>query len=265
MTWLALRLLRPYLLVAATVAAAATAYVLHAAGVVQRQLDGAGVPDCLDPNLCYPNGGALNAVLGMELVAAFVPPLLGLILGVALFAREREEDTIAFVLTQSVPRERWVLTKLGCALAAGIACAGSVATAHRLVGIRYTVLANDTYELLQLLHLNNVAYMVGQTAVLIALAGVLGLVTGRTLPTLVLSVIGGPFVMMAAGGIAVLLFYPLGVLTGGTDPADDSTPGTFADDMTAMDPFAYLAGAVLGAGVVALALLARRAGIRASR
>jgi hypothetical protein len=140
MTWLALRLLRPYLVIAAAVAAAATGYLLVAATVVQRQLDRAGRPDCVDPNDCYPHGAALNAVLGMELCAAFVPPLLGLILGVALFAREREEDTVAFALTQSISRRRWVRTKFGWALVAALTCSLSVALTHRLVATRYTVL-----------------------------------------------------------------------------------------------------------------------------
>jgi ABC-type transport system involved in multi-copper enzyme maturation permease subunit len=265
MTWLALRLLRPYLMVTAAVAAAATAYTFHGASVVQRQLNEAGVPDCLDPNVCYPHGAALNAVLGMELVAAFVPALLGLILGVALFAREREEDTVAFVLTQSISRRRWVLTKFGWALAAGLASSASVALAHRLVATRYTVLASDTYELLQLLHLNNIAYMVAQTAVVIVLGGVLGLSTGRTLRTLVLSVVGGPFVFMIVAGVAVALSYPLVLLTGGPDTALDGGAGGFTDDLYTLDPLAYLVSAVAALGVLAAVLMAPRVGVREPR
>jgi hypothetical protein len=243
MTGLALRLLRPYLIVAAAVATAATAYVLHAAAVVQQQLDRAGQSGCTDPNVCYPHGAALNAVLGMELCAAFVPALLGLILGPALFAREREDDTIAFVLTQSISRRRWVLTKFAWALAAGGLCCSAVALTHRLVATRYTALASDTYEMLQLLHLNNAAYMVSQTLILIALGGAVGLSTGRTLRTLVLTVVGGPFAVMIAAGVAVMLSYPLLVLTGASGGS-----------------LAYLAGAVGGAGVLVLVLLAPRIG-----
>ena len=243
MTWLALRLLRPYLLVAAALTAATCGYIIYAAMVVQRQLDGAGVPGCRDANVCYPHGPALDAVFGMELCAAFTPPLLGLILGVALFAREREDDTIAFALTQSVSRRRWVLTKLGWALAAALICSGCVATAHRLIATRYTVLANDTYEMLQLLHLNNIAYMVAQCAVVTALAGVLGLAHGRTLRTLVLTVVTGPFALMTAAGIAVVLSFFL-------------PHGEGAGDLFVMDPLAYLTSAVAGAGVIALVCLA---------
>ncbi|MEV6595616.1 hypothetical protein AB0M36_02005 [Actinoplanes sp. NPDC051346] len=256
MTWLALRLLRPYLIVAVTVTAAATAYVLYGATVVQGQLDAAGMPDCLDPNFCYPAGAALDAVFGMELVAAFVPPLLGLVLGVALFAREREHNTIAFALTQSVSRRRWVYVKFGWALAAGLACTATVASAHRLVATRYTVLANDTYELLYPLHLNNIGYMVAQTLLLVALAGVVGLSTGRTLQTLVLSALTGPVAWLVTAGVSVLCMYAVFLLTGGTDTTTGD--GGFADDISMMDPFAYLVGAVAIIAATALVLLAPR-------
>ena len=257
MTWLALRLLRPYLIVAATVTAAATGYVRYGTTVVQQQLDLARTPDCTDPNVCYPSGSALDAVLGMELVAAFVPPLLGLILGVALFAREREDDTIAFALTQSTSRGHWVLTKFGCALTAGLACGGMVALTHRLVATRYTALASDTYEMLQLLHLDNAAYMVAQTLVVIALAGVLGLSTGKVLRTLVLTTVCGPLAVLIGDGVAVLLWSVLGLLIGPPRPA--------AGDLFVLDPLAYLAAAVLLGGVVTLVLLGRRVGIREAR
>lgn len=252
MSRLAVRLLRPYLLVSALLTAVTTAHTLWGASVVQGQLDAAGVPDCLDPNVCYPRGAALDAVFGMELGAAFVPPLLGLILGVALFAREREEDTIAFVLTQSISRRRWVLTKFGWALAAALTCATVVAGTHRLVATRYTVLADDTYEMLHLLHLDNVGYIVGQTAVLTALAGVLGLTTGRVLRTLVLTAVAGPFAFMTAAGVAVGLAYALHPFL------PDDGPST-------MDPLAYLIGAVACAGAAALVLLAPRIGVSESR
>ena len=260
MMWLAVRLLRPYLIVAATVTAAATGYIWYAATVVQQHLNLTGMPDCADPNDCYPSGSAIDAVLGMELVAAFVPPLLGLILGVALFAREREDDTIAFVLTQSTTRGRWVLTKFGCALTAGLACAASVALAHRLVATRYTALASDTYEMLQLLHINNAAYMVAQTLVVIALGGVVGLSTGRVLPTLVLTAVGGPFAVLIGVGVAALLWSLLGrPAPAAADPAD------YSGDLFTLDPVAYLAGAVLLAGVIVLMLLGRRVGTREAR
>ncbi|GAA0807507.1 hypothetical protein [Spirilliplanes yamanashiensis] len=261
MTWLALRLLRPYLLVAAAVTAACLGYVGYAAGVVQGGLDAAEVPGCLDPNVCYPQGAALDAVLGLELVAAFAPALLGLILGVGTFAPAREQDTEAFVLTQSVSRRRWVLTTFGWALAAAVLCAGSVAAAHRLVATRYTVLANDTYELLQLLHVNSPGFMTAQAVVAVTLAGLVGLGTGRTLRTLVATAAGTPFAVMAASLVAALLLYPLTLLTGAPEPGG----GSFTDDISALDPFGYLVAAVVAAGAAAAVLVAPRVGVRGGR
>ncbi|MFI5491384.1 ABC transporter permease subunit [Actinoplanes sp. NPDC051859] len=257
MTWLALRLLRPYLIVAATLAAAATAYLVHAAGVVRRQLDAAGLPDCVDPNYCYPQGAALDAVLGMELTAAFVPPLIALILGVALFARERESGTTAFVLTQSVSRRRWVLTKLGWALAAAVTCTGTVALVFRLVATRYTAIASDTYELLQLLHLNNAAYMVAQSALLVALAGIIGLSVGRTLQTLILTAVSGPVALALAAGIWAMLATGIAAVTG---PIDTAAAEGFASERTYFDPFAYPVSVVVVLGVLGLVLLAPKVG-----
>jgi ABC-type transport system involved in multi-copper enzyme maturation permease subunit len=263
MTWLALRLLRPYLVVAGIVTALATGYLLYAARVVQDQLDLAGTPDCLDPNLCYPHSAALDAVLGMELVAAFVPPLIALIIGVPLFAREREDETAGFVLTQSVSRQRWVLTKLGWALTFGVVCSTIVGATHRLIGARYTVLANDTYEMLQMLHLNNIAFKATLTAVLISLAALLGLGLGRTLPTLVLSAIAWPFTVMA-GFPAADLFSAVYIALLGAPEQPFTGTGNFADDISFMDPLAYLNSAVYVIAVVALVLLARRAAARAA-
>jgi ABC-type transport system involved in multi-copper enzyme maturation permease subunit len=263
MTWLAFRLLRPYLVVVLIVTAVATGYLLFAAGVVQDQLDLAGTPDCADPNLCYPHSAAMDAVFGMELVAAFTPPLIALILGVPLFAREREDETAGFVLTQSVSRQRWVLTKLGWALAVGIVCSAIVGAVHRLIGTRYTVLANDTYEMLQLLHLNHPGFTATLTAVLIVLAALLGLVIGRTLPTLVLTAVAWPFTVIA-------VFIGMGVLSAGyiavfgePDPPPSSS-GTFADDTTFMDPLGHTGSAMYAVAVIGLVLLTRRKAVRAA-
>ncbi len=90
--------------------------------------------------------------------------------------------------------------------------------------------------------------MVAQTLVLIALGGAVGLSVGRTLRTLVLTVVAGPFALMAAAGVAVMLSYPLRYV---------SAP---AGDLYLLDPLAYLIGGVAGAGAIALVLLAPRIG-----
>lgn len=262
MTWLTLRLLRPYLMVAGLMTAAATGYLFHAAATVQRQLDNAGLPDCRDPNLCWPTGDAMRAILGIELVAAFVPPLIGLVLGVALFAREREEDTAAFALTQSTTRERWVLAKLGGALTAGVACTALVAITHRLVTAPLTVLANDNYELIELVHLNHPGYMTAQTAAVIAVAALAGLRTGRTLPTLVLAAASWPAALIVSFVGVNLLAGPIQALTGDAPPA---AGGSFADDYRLADTFGWAATVLLALGVAGLALLSRGVGARAVR
>jgi ABC-type transport system involved in multi-copper enzyme maturation permease subunit len=262
MTWLALRLLRPYLMVAGLIAAAATGYLLSAAGVIQRHLDEAGLPDCRDPNLCWPGGDAMQAIFGIQLVAAFVPPLIGLVLGVALFAREREEDTAAFALTQSTPRGRWVLIKLGWALTAGMAGTAVVAVTHRLLTAPYTVIANDNYELIELLHLNHPGYMTAQTAALIAIAALAGLRTGRTLSTLVLTAAAWPVTLISTFIGVNLLAAPIEALTGDAPPAGG---GSFADDYTLADTFGWAGTVVLALGVLGLVLLSRGFGARAIR
>ncbi|MEV4639963.1 ABC transporter permease subunit [Actinoplanes sp. NPDC049548] len=262
MTWLAIRLLRPYLIISVLISGVSTAFLVHGSAVVQRQLDARGMPGCVNPNLCWPTGPAMNAILGMELVAAFVPVLIGLVLGVPLFAREREEGTVAFVLSQSVSRRRWVVTKLACALVAGGLCTAVVALTYRLLVARYTLLANDLYELLELLHLNHVGFMVMQTVFTTAVAGLLGLVYGRTLRTLVVSLVWWPFGVAAVyAGVALLPVAPGSGVAGdsGFSPDDDRY---WTADISYADGFGYAATVLMIVYVVTTVLLARRVGRR---
>jgi ABC-type transport system involved in multi-copper enzyme maturation permease subunit len=211
MNWLTLRLLRPYLIVAATLSAVSTAFVLVGARVIRQQVDTHGivVPDyasnrtgaCEKLVSCLPAGTATNAAQAIGLVAVLVPLLVGLILGVPLFAREREESTDAFILTQSVPRLRWLSTKLLWALPAGALCTAAVAVAFRLAAARYTLIASD--PLLGEFHNSNIGFMVMLTVFITALAGVLGLAGGRTWRTLGLTVVAWPVALIVAkvGGL----------------------------------------------------------------
>ncbi|MFI7601978.1 hypothetical protein [Actinoplanes sp. NPDC049681] len=260
MTWLALRLLRPYLIVAVLVSGLSTAFLGYASGVVQRQLDARGMPDCVNPNLCWPTGSAMHAILGMELVAALVPVVIGLVLGVPLFAREREEGTVAYVLTQSVPRGRWVVTKLLCALTAGALCTAVPALTYRLVAARYTLLANDLYELIELLHLNHVGFMVMQTVLTAAVAGLLGLIYGRTLRTLVVSLVWWPFGIAAVYAGVALLPFGAGPGAGPQFSPDDDRYWTA--DISFADGLGYAATVLMIAYVLVTVLIARRAGRR---
>lgn len=234
-----IRQLRPPVLAAAAVTAASTAVVLTAAGVVRRWLDARGTPGCLDPNVCYPAGSALDAVLAMELTAAFVPALLGLILGVPL-------------ATRAGNRPRAVAVALG----AGLLCSAVVAVTHRLVATRYTLLANDTYELLQLPHLNNVALMVAQTALVVAIAAVLApACEGRPVRAALLTAALWPFGLVTACGAVALLSPVLGLWHPAPSPAPS---GDFTADVGLADPLAYTAAGILAVCVLGLLLLARR-------
>ncbi|WP_035853384.1 hypothetical protein [Cryptosporangium arvum] len=226
-----LRPVRVPLAFATLVAAASTAYVLFASAAVQRQLDAAGVPGCLDPNVCYPHGAALGAVHGIEITAALTPALIGLVLAAGL-------------LRHAAP--------LGVALLAGTVLTGVVATVHRLVGARYTVLASDTYEGWQLLHLNHPGFMIMVTLVVTAVGAVAG---ARATP-----VPRGRWPLALAGTYAVfalagVLAWPVAGLFG----ADGGRPaGPFAADIGLFDGLGYVAGALLAGLLAVLVSAARR-------
>jgi hypothetical protein len=267
MNWLAVRLLRPYLIVAAGLSAVSTAFVLIGARVIQQQANAHAIvveeyaPDrtglCDKVVTCLPAGTATNVAQAIALVAAFVPLLIGLILGVPLFAREREESTDAFILTQSVPRLRWLFTKLRWALTAGALGTAAVAVTFRLAAARYTLILDDGGSaFLRELHKNNVGFMVMQTVFITALAGILGLASGRTLLTLVVSVVAWPVALIVAqvGGLGLGL---LAFLLTSWSESLSMMFGTLTEDETAT--FAALALATCT--VVAL-LIGRRIVVR---
>jgi ABC-type transport system involved in multi-copper enzyme maturation permease subunit len=263
MNWLALRLLRPYLIVAATLSAVSAAFVLIGARVIRQQVDAHGLrveayaPDrtglCEVAVSCLPTGAATTLAQAIGLVAAFVPLLIGLIVGVPLFAREREESTDAFVLTQSVPRLRWLSAKLLWALAAGAICTAAVAVTFRLLAAQYTMIIDSLgYALLWELHRNSIIFMVMQTVFIAALAGIIGLSGGRTLRTLVLSVLAWPVALIAAQLGGLLLGMLAFLLTSWSEPLAMML-GTLVGDETAT--FAALA---LAAGTVVAVHIGRR-------
>jgi hypothetical protein len=263
MNWLALRLLRPYLIVAAVLSAASTAFVLLGARAIGRQVDAHGMvvddyaPDrtglCETGLSCLPAGTATDLGQAIVLIAAFVPLLIGLILGVPLFAREREESTDAFVLTQSIPPMRWLSTKLFWALSAGAVCTAAVAVSFRRAAAGYTLVLDDVgYTLLGEVHKYNVTFMVMQAVFITALAGVIGLAGGRTLRTLVLSVLAWPVVLVVAQ-IGGLLLAMVAFLLSSWSDSLSSMLGTLDGDETAT--FAALALAVC---TVVAVLIGRR-------
>ncbi|MBM2620392.1 hypothetical protein JIG36_33260 [Actinoplanes sp. LDG1-06] len=260
MTWLALRLLRPYLIVAAALSAISAAFILVASRTIQSRADAYGIiiadyaPDrtglCEPTVTCLPAGTATSLAQATALVAAFVPLLVGLILGVPLFAREREDQSEAFVLTQSVPRSRWLFTKLFWALAIGATATAVLAVAFRLTAARYTlILENAGYSWLQEIHHNNVGLMVMQTVFMTALAAVVGLITGRTLRALVVAVAAWPVALIMAQIGGLLLGLAAMLLTLWSDSLS-TIFGTLDQDETAT--FSALVLAVGTAVVVRL-------------
>ncbi|GIE76924.1 hypothetical protein Aph02nite_28740 [Actinoplanes philippinensis] len=264
MNWLALRLLRPYLIVAAGLSVASTALVLIGARVIDRQLDVHGItveeyaPDrtglCETAVSCLPAGVANDLAQVIALVAAFTPLLIGLILGVPLFAREREEGTDTFVLTQSVPRRRWLTTKLLWAQAAGALGTAAVAVSFRLAAARFTLVLDDPgYALLREAHKNSIPFMVMQAVFVTTLAGVVGLAGGRTLRTVVVSVLAWPVTLVVAQ-IGGLLLAMLALLLTSWSATLSTMAGTLGEDEAAT--FAALA---LAAYTVVALLIGRRA------
>lgn len=263
MNWLALRLLRPYLMVAAALSVVSAAFVLAGTHIIRQQADAHGIvigdyaadrTGLCEPLVsCLPAGPATNLAQAIALVAAFVPLLIGLILGVPLFAREREESTDDFLLTQSVPRLRWLFTKLAWALTAGAIGAATVAVPFRLAAARYTLIVDDAgYGLLRELHKNNIAFMVMQAVFITALAGIIGLAVGRTLRTLAITVAAWPVALIAAQLGGLLIGLLAAVLTSWSKPLSLMF-GTLTEDEAAT-----LAALALAAGTAVTVLLGRR-------
>jgi hypothetical protein len=268
MNWLALRLLRPYLIAAAALSSASTAFVLIGAHTIRQQVAVHGIvvedyaPDrtglCEKLVSCLPAGTATNLAQAIALVAAFVPLLVGLILGVPLFAREREGATDRSVLAQSGPRARWMFDRLLWALTTGAMCTAAVAVTFRLAAARYTLIIDDpAYAMLRELHKNSIGFMVMQTVFVTALAGIVGL-GARTLRTLVVSVVAWPVALVIAQIGGLLLGALIYLLTSWSDSLSMRF-GTLTEDETAT--FAALA---LAAYTVAAVLIGRRVLARAT-
>ena len=116
MTWLVWRRQRAALMLAAVLVAATVVVLVAARLVLEARAASVGASVCLtDPAMDCTTPGP-----GRELHGSFtlfhrylrfwlwaLAPLLGLIAAGTLFARETEERTIVFALTQSVSRARW--------------------------------------------------------------------------------------------------------------------------------------------------------------
>ncbi|UQU68078.1 hypothetical protein COUCH_18115 [Couchioplanes caeruleus] len=222
---------RPCVIGAAALSAAATAFLVIGARVVQRQADAHGIvvgayaPDrtglCEHHVSCLPAGTATTVAQGLALVAAFVPVLVGLVLGVPLTARR---------------------TVLARTLAAGAVCTAVVAVTFRLVAARYALVVDGPgHGLLRELHKNSVTFMVMQTVFVIALAHLLRRAGSRALPTLAVSVVAWPAAIVVAQVGGLLLGMLAYLLTSWSDGLS-AMLGTQTEDETAAFATLALAG-----------------------
>ncbi|WP_433718863.1 hypothetical protein ACQP2Y_31260 [Actinoplanes sp. CA-051413] len=128
-----------------------------------------------------------------------------------------------------------------------------MAITFRLAAARYALVVDGLgYGLLREVHKNSIGFMVMQTVFVTALAGIIGLAGGRTLRTLVVSVVAWPVALVAAqlGGLLLgLLAY---LLTSWSETLSQLL-GTQTENETAT-----FAAHALAAGTVAAVLIGRR-------
>jgi hypothetical protein len=226
---------RPHLIAAAAVSAVSTLFVVLGARAIGQQVAARGIviedyaPDrtglCQELVSCLPDGTATNLARVIVLVAAFVPLLIGLILGAPLSRRGREEPAA-----------------LGRALAVGALGTAAVAVAFRLTAARYTLVLDDPAAgLLREVHQNSIALMVTQTVFVIVLAAAFGLVV---------SAVAWPVGLVVAKVGGLLLVVPVVLLTSWSAALSEMF-GTLTEDESAAFAAVVLA--------VAAALIARRA------
>ncbi|MEU9378312.1 ABC transporter permease [Streptomyces sp. NPDC048255] len=117
LAWLLFRQHRAALVVCAAATVLGAAWIVYQRGAMLDALHAAGWPRTpaasVDPDL----GNRVSNDLGSAgSLLAFLPLLLGAFFGAPLLASDQENGTAHLVTTQSVPRRRWLLWKLGFAL-----------------------------------------------------------------------------------------------------------------------------------------------------
>ncbi|MBP2330480.1 ABC-type transport system involved in multi-copper enzyme maturation permease subunit [Kibdelosporangium banguiense] len=162
----------------------------------------------------------LNAFTAVMIV---VPPLAGVFTGGPLFAREIEQRTHIFGLTQAVSRRRWLVTKLvmaGGTLAVSMITLGMVA-AWALGPLNFLTmssrLSNPSFEIqgLTVAAYSLAAFTIG---------AVLGLLLRNTLAAMVVTIVA--YAILLSVAIMVRPYY--------AEPTRVETPLTSAPDV---DPF----------------------------
>jgi hypothetical protein len=133
-----------------------------------------------------------------QLVAILIPPLVGIFLGVSLFAPEIEQNTHVLVLTQSVSRLRWFFVKIAYAAVVAVAAGGLQAIAFNWSWSRYITTLDQSW--VDPMTLGATGVVPAAYTLLATVAGaVAGLLIRRTLPAVAITL--GTFVVVRVGGI----------------------------------------------------------------
>ena len=150
------------------------------------------VASCASGTDCSPAEHAFlknNAVLRQlfGLLILLVPALLGIFWGAPVVAREYESGTFRLVWTQSVSRDRWLLTKLGLMGIASVIVAGALGLLFNLWSRPFVKISADrfnpgTFD-------DRGVVVIGYALFAFALGLTAGVVIRRTLPAMAVSLV----------------------------------------------------------------------------
>jgi len=189
MTWVAWRQFRTQAVVTLGLLAAFAAFVLVTGLHFHNVYNSLGGANCNAHNDCFDltrSETALQAVLGPALLA--IPALLGMFWGAPLLARELESGTDRLAWTQSITRRRWLSVRLVLIGVAALAVAG---LSSWLVSWWFAPLdAVNVNRFAPSVFTARGVVAVGYTGFAFALGVAAGGLTRRTLPAMVVTLIG---------------------------------------------------------------------------
>lgn len=222
MTWLTWRLQRSQVLVSVALAgilAAAAAYAwldTPAFLALAERLSGCkgAVGLCLSGEALVERRYTIYILLMLCL-----PVLLGALAGAPLFARELEQGTYVFAVTQSAGRTRWWVTKLAIAGLPVILVVGALgifaAEARMSFGFRsFSLMATPAYE-------THGPLILGLTTLAFCLSCSIGLLTRNTIATIAITIATYVAIFLLIGG---LLRPHLLTPAFASEPVDPSQP-----------------------------------------
>ncbi|MER0443820.1 ABC transporter permease [Streptomyces sp. Edi4] len=125
LAWLMVRQHRPALLTCAAAVLIGTLWMIHERGTALDTLHAAGWPAKSRDALDGPTVQRLDNSFGdAARYLGYLPFLFGVFIGAPLIASDQEHGITRLVSTQSVPRTRWLLWKLGFALTLAVVTTG---------------------------------------------------------------------------------------------------------------------------------------------